>query len=149
MNNILIKGKITDYEGSGEYWVRVADNENSQIMDESDLVSIKEGYKVKMLCFDNADGVTPYEEEPAINPIHESKEKAFMYARTLAEQECKELNEAETTVKGYSYMIPEDEEYKEENSIAVMQYCDAKKESSQLTVYFLEKVKYALIEDDE
>lgn len=31
--NIFIKAEITDYEGNGEYWVRIADEDNSRLID--------------------------------------------------------------------------------------------------------------------
>lgn len=33
--NIFIKAEITDYEGNGEYWVRIADEDNSRLVDKN------------------------------------------------------------------------------------------------------------------
>lgn len=49
-------------------------------------------FKVKMLCYDYGNPV-PYVDEPAENPVFESRNEALLHARLLAEDEADYLNE--------------------------------------------------------
>lgn len=150
MVKALRKCKITDYEGDGQYWVEENDGP-ANLVDNSELVDIKVGYRVKMLCFDpQPTSPNPYEDTPAVNPIFFAKSDAFQHACQLADAEAEDLNE--NAAEGVSFGIPIDEDYEKENRVRVCYYYnptgDETGNTEQVTNYFVEEVRFALLEDE-
>lgn len=141
MSKCFRKCSILDYCCDGEYIVE--EGGCTDVVDQDELVMPQTGFRIKMLCFDPQLGSTiPYEDEPAANPIHFTRDDAFAYACKLAQDEADYLNKEGN---GISFSISEDDDYRNKKCVRVIYTENAE----QMTTFCIEEVSFAIMTDDE